>query len=224
MNGFYEQCILPEPFTILGRDLKPFSFGHYILLRRFGVGFVKDEATPYTLEDLVFSILICSFTFEEASDLLNNRKFQSVALEWGKSLRAKQVAALKKQFSDKSPEEIESLADKADAADLTLAAYEWNHYLAVHTIRMNFTPKKVKGNAKLQEQNEWYEDVLTAVQKDKGYTDTQKFNYPFCRILYEYHCYLKRNALGSFGDLDSIFKEREKAYREKLAAQAAQEK
>lgn len=190
MRGFYEQCILPEPFTILGRDLVPFSFWHYILLRRNGVGFVLDEIVPYTLEDLTFSIFACSYTYEEATKLLYTKQFVPLSIEWGKQCSA---------------------ANGGKDADMTTAALEFNRYIEVHTIRPKFKVIQ-KRDERLEKENEWYEDVLSDIQKAKGYTESQLLNYPFCRIYYEYLCTLKRGRIITFSDKASIFAERKAAY------------
>ena len=39
----YLHSIIPEPVTILGQELRPFSLGHYLLLNRLDCAFLSDD-------------------------------------------------------------------------------------------------------------------------------------------------------------------------------------
>ena len=39
----YLHSIIPEPVTILGQELRPFSLGHYLLLNRLECAFLSDD-------------------------------------------------------------------------------------------------------------------------------------------------------------------------------------
>lgn len=61
----YYTARLPEPTTILGLKLRPFSLGHLLLLHRIRSYFVgEDEKLTY--EDLALSVLICSQPYAAA--------------------------------------------------------------------------------------------------------------------------------------------------------------
>ena len=49
----YLHSIIPEPVTILGQDLRPFSLGHYLLLQRLECAFVCEDKEPL-LGDLLW--------------------------------------------------------------------------------------------------------------------------------------------------------------------------
>ena len=65
----YLHSIIPEPVTILGQELRPFSLGHYLLLNRLECAFLVDDKEPL-LGDLLLGLLVCSNTYEVAQDLL----------------------------------------------------------------------------------------------------------------------------------------------------------
>ena len=65
----YLHSIIPEPVTILGQDLRPFSLGHYLLLTRLDCAFVSEDKEPL-LGDLLLGLLVCGNTFEGAQELL----------------------------------------------------------------------------------------------------------------------------------------------------------
>ena len=54
---------LPEPHTILGLRLLPFSLGHYQLLKRFKSPFIEEEEVKISLgqitNELVFALIVC---------------------------------------------------------------------------------------------------------------------------------------------------------------------
>ncbi len=56
----YFDAAYPEPWQVLGVNLKPFSLGHYVKLYRLGCAFVGDEVKPATLGDLLLGVAVCS--------------------------------------------------------------------------------------------------------------------------------------------------------------------
>jgi hypothetical protein len=160
MKGLYEQCILPKPFTVLGRNLKPFNFGHFIVLKRFNVGCVSDEVQKLTLEDLIFSIFICSHTFNECKELLYSGKWNDEVKAWGDSLANSPV-------------------------DMEEAAREFNEYLAYHTVRPKTKPAPGAGNKTVEKNAEWYEGIIRKLMQ-KGYSSEQVMELCFSQGLYEY--------------------------------------
>ena len=65
----YLHSIIPEPVTILGQELRPFSLGHYLLLNRLDCAFLSDDKEPL-LGDLLLGLLVCANTFETSQDIL----------------------------------------------------------------------------------------------------------------------------------------------------------
>ena len=63
IDPFYLASV-PEPRTVLGLRLKPFSLGHVILLNRIESAFVTGGVPDYN--DLAASVFICALTFEDA--------------------------------------------------------------------------------------------------------------------------------------------------------------
>lgn len=67
----YYKAAAPQPWTILGLELRPFSAGHLILLNRIESPFVGASNDEITWLDLAMAIAICSKPFEEGLALLN---------------------------------------------------------------------------------------------------------------------------------------------------------
>lgn len=59
----YHEAAIPEPVTVLGIRLRPFSIGHAMLLRRF-------EAEGADVASLIFGILVCARDYHGALALL----------------------------------------------------------------------------------------------------------------------------------------------------------
>lgn len=85
MERDYLAAALPEPFTILGQRLTPFSLGHLLLLRRFENAFVVPGGAP-SIDDLAFAVFVCSQTYEEAAAAIAEPDIHKRVEEWGKSL------------------------------------------------------------------------------------------------------------------------------------------
>lgn len=77
----YVKAAVPEPFQILGLRLKPFSLGHYILLKRHG--FVCDSGEPYTRENLILGCLVCSMWNREFLDFMESPDHAKEVMAWG---------------------------------------------------------------------------------------------------------------------------------------------
>jgi hypothetical protein len=78
-EGAYHAAALPEPFTILGLRLKPYSLGHHLLLHRIESPFVSG-VTP-TYDDLALAVLICSQRFSDAWAMITSPLIRPI-LRW----------------------------------------------------------------------------------------------------------------------------------------------
>lgn len=82
----YFTATIPEPWQILGLRLRPFSLGHYKLLRRFGCAFVSDTAEEATREDLILGVLACSMIPAEFLSFIESPEYEQRVKDWGKSV------------------------------------------------------------------------------------------------------------------------------------------
>jgi len=78
--------LAPDPFIVLGHKLKPLSMGHLILFRKAGLWWLDREANTFTLEDLSLGVLICSRTFQEGFDALDNPDLKPAMAAWGREV------------------------------------------------------------------------------------------------------------------------------------------
>lgn len=168
MKGFYEQAVLPEPFTILGRDLKPFSFGHYTILRRFNVGIVSDTVADRSKEDLIFAVFICSHTFQECIDLLYTKSWMQDVEQWALPFQEYEI-------------------------DWNKTFLIFDRYIKTHTTLPPI--KKVGGDSSNLESNaEWFEVVQKTLRGKCGLTRDQVLNMCFAEAMYEYLSYMEQQG------------------------------
>ena len=84
MIAAFQQAALPEPFKVLGKNLKPYTLGHDILLGVFESGFCRDIKTPPTYEDLIISTWVCShLTYGSVCEQLHGRAIRAKLKLWG---------------------------------------------------------------------------------------------------------------------------------------------
>lgn len=86
----YYHARLPEPTTILGLKLRPFSLGHLLLLHRINSYFVGDDEN-LTYEDLALSVLICSQRYAEAVAIFDDPDLKRFMARWAARLTGRGV-------------------------------------------------------------------------------------------------------------------------------------
>ena len=82
----YAARIIPEPVRILGLSLRPFSLGHYFLLKRWECSFVAEEKSTASREDLILGVLICSMDFEGFQEFMRRKDLESQIRLWGRKV------------------------------------------------------------------------------------------------------------------------------------------
>src|SRR6478736_4938936 len=80
----YAHAAIPDPYRILGLRLRPFSLGHFLLLQRFGCGFLSPNPDDAKREDLLLGVLICSMRHKEFLEFLEQKDFAQQIEKWGK--------------------------------------------------------------------------------------------------------------------------------------------
>ena len=96
----YFTATMPEPWQILGLRLRPFSLGHYKLLRRSDCAFVGEGERGATLEDLVFGVLACSMTPAEFTAFIDAPDYIAKVEEWGDKIRLFDLVEKSKLFKE----------------------------------------------------------------------------------------------------------------------------
>lgn len=77
---------IPEPFQVLGLELKPLSIGRYRRMARHGVAFVSETETSASIADLLLGVVICSMRCDEFDSSVLTPKFWKDLHRWSKHL------------------------------------------------------------------------------------------------------------------------------------------
>lgn len=96
----YPTAAIPEPYQILGLRLKPLSLGHYLLMERFNVAFVSSIEATATQDDLILGVLICSMTYEEFINFLDEPDHIAQIKSWGEKCGAYDLNEKVKLFKE----------------------------------------------------------------------------------------------------------------------------
>ncbi len=108
MSAAYVQAAIPEPFRILGLKLKPFSFGHYLILKRFDCAFVSEVQASATRDDLIFCVLVCSMSHDEFLKFIERKDIIKQIRKWGRRIGwfdLKEKALLLQQYIDQGTQQ-----------------------------------------------------------------------------------------------------------------------
>ena len=81
----YLAAAYPEPTTLLGQRLRPFSLGHMEMLTRFRNAYVTSGGVP-SLDDLSFGVFVCCQTWREGQDALEAGDLPVKLKAWGRKL------------------------------------------------------------------------------------------------------------------------------------------
>lgn len=85
MDEKFYAAAIPEPYTILGCRLRPFSLGHLFILNRIESPFVVGSDTP-DIGDFLTAILFCSNTYADGLALLDDDTMIAKVYAWGQEL------------------------------------------------------------------------------------------------------------------------------------------
>lgn len=83
-DKFYEAAI-PEPWTILGLRLKPFSLGHVFILHRVGSAFFTPN-TPIDPGQITMAVAVCANGYKENLEMLDDPNLIRKVCGWADKL------------------------------------------------------------------------------------------------------------------------------------------
>jgi len=86
MEAAYFSAAIPEPYRILGLELKPLSLGRYKTLKRFGCAFVADGEAKATVQDLLLGLVVCSTRVDEFLVSLRSGEAEKDIRRWGRKV------------------------------------------------------------------------------------------------------------------------------------------
>lgn len=188
----YAQACHPDRWTILGRELLPYSIGHAVLLAGQNSPFASESFdTPAKHADLLLAVWTCSHTYERASV-----ERMSIAWRWW-ALRCKLRFAL-------DPVVFETRA-------LLFAEYVAAHVGNVPTIwKLEGAGRPTSAPTCLM--------LKAALMQGYGYQESRVMNMPFGQAVWEHIALLDKQGVASF---TTDLHESLMALAAKLASEAA---
>ncbi len=176
----------PEPWQILGLNLRPFSVGHYIKLRRLDCAFVSDEARPVKLSDLVVGLAVCSMSSHQDP---NEDEFwqwfnRSSYPGWFKRQAAR---LLKRESMTPAERDLYQLGRRVGMFDFTEKAQLFQDYITAHTESLDYWLEPAKSDEPpAQSGAHWVHSMITTITGKCGYSLHDAYNVPFGQCLNDY--------------------------------------
>jgi len=180
----YFDAAYPEPWQVLGVNLKPFSLGHYVKLYRLGCAFVADEVKPATLGDLLLGVAVCSM--DSHPDPAKDQFWQWLNKPEPEGWR-KWAGRLFKRLglTVPSPFEIEMalFGKKVGNVKISDKIELFKKYVDAHSRSPAYWDMKPnEGGAG----GHWAQSLAHVLTRDCGYTQEDVYNVPLSRALADF--------------------------------------
>lgn len=178
----YVESFLPERYTILGIELKELSLGHYFLMRRFNVGYACDNDTNVGWDDFVVALLICSMSYNDFVDLMNNRV-------GGKPAKHKWLYWLDNQkhfisFLTHNGRLLKKRINKDKHFNMLVALKQFSQYLDNSTKMPKYWDKEESNTS--NSGAHWSQTIFTTAISDLGYTRDEALNVPLRQLFNDF--------------------------------------
>ena len=169
----FDQALLPVTWDICGVRLRPFSMGHYIILKNIGNPMLDNSETNIADDEKLCwffqTLLICASTYEDNIEMLQN-------LESHKETMDKLVANLMKVMeSDPHWNIFEHLRSFRDYV---------NFYMDVPVYFNEHESKEVTKSG-----IDWVQNLYFTMKKHGGYSESEIMNMNFKKLLYVWCSY-----------------------------------
>ncbi len=182
----YVKALIPEPYNILGVELKPFCLGHIFLMKRFDCKFSSDEASTLGgIDDLLLGITICSRSYEEFLDCMNKPgPFCNWLKNWGTAIR-KHIKK-NKHFN------------------LIRQFVLFKDYMKSGVVIPKYWETQSTDDNTAQSGAHWTQTVMTTLTSELGYTQTEALNVSVSKALSDYYKHLENNGIVNLMSDDEL--------------------
>lgn len=178
----YWEAAYPDPFTILGLRLKPFSLGHYFILRRLNCAFVSDAETVADKSDLLLATVVCSMSPEEFLQFLD-QKPGGITASLSELKRAGMRAAWGALWRRSFWQEIAAWARRVGEFNFQEKAELLRAYIEVQTEQPAYWIEKEDDHGA---GGHWSHCLMHALISQCGYTLEQALSAPISQCLQDY--------------------------------------
>lgn len=171
IHAAYDKAAFPEPYTILGQRLKPFSLGHYILLRRLKSPFVSDKQEESSVGDLIVGVIVCSRNYSGASEIICD--FDKMEVE------AQRVGELNSKSG---------VAENQNEAIARIILF--NKYVVDGSAMPGYFLDN-EGDYDRKLNQHWSQSVLLSLISNCGYTRDEALNCPLSQAFFDHLAFME---------------------------------
>jgi hypothetical protein len=174
----YAAAAYPDPWQILGVQLRPFSLGHLLKLRKLGNAFAADDAAEAHLGDLLLAILVCAMPSHP--DPLKDEFWA-----WLNRPVAKWRTWCPWLFHQFTPAELFILkwGRRCRGVDLKERAELFQKYIQTHSEMPGYWNESKSTRTSGAH---WSHSVLATLVSRCGYTQEEAYNVPIIKALNDY--------------------------------------
>ena len=224
----YAEAALPNPVSVLGVRLRPFSLGHVILMKKYDMPWVSDKEELPSIWALIFGVFICSQSWSEFESWMKEEN------EWDKFENCKPIHPIKYHFAnflkkhdwffqfkylqhwyyDKWENDIRDFTDRlAKEAEKDkyfnimekIAAFA--NYIKDGSRIPLFFIKDKRGDENDENRDAWIENTLVTLMSKLNYTREQALDAPLSQAIFDYLKYSEEQDVITFGaEYDEISK------------------
>jgi hypothetical protein len=159
----YIDACLPDSYTILGVRLKSLCLAHVFLMKKENCKYASDdEDATASIDDLLLAISICSRTYEEYLEFIEGAHVHKWFSDWGKYVQ-----------------------NQIDTDPLFNMFEKFELFNKYRRAGMRVPPIwDVDSNGDSSGVH-WSQAVLQVLMSKLGYTESQAYNMPLAKALYE---------------------------------------
>lgn len=192
MSNTYSTAAYPDPWRVLGIQLKPFSLGHYLKLHRLNCAFVADESRTATLGDLLLGVAVCSMdSHPDASrdpfwQWLNRAEPDGLLAAWWYRVRVRVAGWFKTKLLTPAEMDIYRLGKHCGNIDFPAKVKLFSDYIGHHSKVPGYwqenTDSKKSGA-------HWSHAIVQVLVSKCGYTQQEAYSAPMCKAFADFFKY-----------------------------------
>lgn len=221
----YADAVCPNPQTIFGIRLKPFSLAHVILMKKYNLPWVSDKSETPSIWALIFGTFICSQTWNEFEVWINDLNEWEKTDKNGKPLhffKYHYTSFIKKhtfffrhfKWSHKYyyykwendvrdfTFDLAKKSGKAESFNIMEYIVTFANYIKEGSKYPLFFLNERKGdknNSAEENPDAWIENTLVTLVSKMNYTREEALNAPLSQALFDYLKYSEENDAITFG-------------------------
>ncbi len=201
----YVNALIPEPYTILGMELKPYSLGHFFLMRKFSCGFANENENALgDISDLILGLAICSQTYEGFLNCIETNNIQ-IGTHSKYYLFGPQVPTVIK-YTDWIAEWgrlVEKKLKEKNIINMLECINMFKTYMRDSIVIPKFWETE-HGEDAPSSGAHWTQSVLSILTSDCGYSQSEALNIPMSRALSDYFKFSERNGMLTLMNDDEL--------------------